>query len=436
MSSNRRRALCLTRTWQPAFFAYWLCGRLLAANPGRAERKGSGGHAYSGRLRRELLGMLGTAATFTALLLCTSFAVSPAHIRAAPAPAAIPAPSPAPAAQTPIPWNTKTQGQFITCLLQDGKKLWLGTEDQGAWEYDPEASTPWKQFTTDSGLGDNDVYALARGRMGRIWAGHLSHGVSVFNGVSWRNYSVPEGPIGNRIYDIACSPLDNDVWIATEAGISRYSLKTDRWSCFTRLDGLPSDAARALAFNRSGKLFVGTQCDGIAIAGPGDGYRSWRLVPGPARLPPADAGKGIPCRFINCMLCSQRSESVFAGTPWGLARSDDAGKTWRYLRGADWEAKVKGLWHGPAPVKTLSPDKLLLEDYVTSLAETDNGLLVIGFRQAGYEIMDPAHDQRLRRGTADYAFSMQVTPAHQLLIGSYGSGLQQAALSESLFRGP
>jgi len=288
------------------------------------------------------------------LLLCAAFGASSVTLRAAPAPAPSNAatPAPAPASSAPIPWNAKTQGQFITCLLQDGKKLWLGTEDQGAWEYDPEASTPWKQFTTESGLGDNDIYAVARDRLGRIWAGHLSHGVSVFNGVSWRNYSVPDGPVGNRIYDIACSPLDNDVWIATEAGISRYSLKTDRWSCFTRLDGLPSDAARALAFNRSGKLFVGTQCDGIAIAGPGDGYRSWRLVPGPARLPPADAGKGIPCRFINCMLCSQRSESVFAGTPWGLARSDDAGKTWRYVRGADWEAKVKGLWHGPAAVKT------------------------------------------------------------------------------------
>jgi hypothetical protein len=340
------------------------------------------------------------------------------------------------AALPSIPWNAKTQGQFITCLLQDGKKLWLGTEDQGAWEYDPDAATPWKQFTSDSGMGDNDVYALARDRLGRIWAGHLSHGVSVFNGVSWRNYSVPDGPVGNRIYDIACSPLDNDVWIATEAGISRYSLKTDRWSCFTRLDALPSDAARALAFNRSGKLFVGTQCDGIAIAGPGDGYHSWRLVPGPEHLPPTDAGKGIPCRLINCMLCSRRNASVYAGTPWGLARTDDAGKTWSFLRGADWEARVKGLWHGPAPVKTMSPDKLLLEDYVTSLAETENGLLVIGFRQAGYEVMDPAHDQRLRRGPADYAFSMQVTPAHQLLIGSYGSGLQEVALSESLFRGP
>jgi hypothetical protein len=142
------------------------------------------------------------------LLLCASFGASSVTLRAAPAPAPSNAatPAPAPASSAPIPWNAKTQGQFITCLLQDGKKLWLGTEDQGAWEYDPEASTPWKQFTTDSGLGDNDVYALARDRMGRIWAGHLSHGVSVFNGVSWHNYSVPDGPVGNRIYDIACSP--------------------------------------------------------------------------------------------------------------------------------------------------------------------------------------------------------------------------------------
>ena len=342
----------------------------------------------------------------------------------------------APVAPAAIPWDAKAQGDFVTCLLQDGKTLWLGTEDQGVWRYNPNDPAPWKQFTTADGLGDNEIYALARDHTGCIWAGTLSHGVSVFSGASWRSYPVPDGPIGNRVFAIACSPVDGDVWIATDAGLSRYSLKTDQWNVYTRLDGLPSDQAQALAFNRAGALFVGTQCDGIAIAGPADDYHAWSVVAGPEHMPAADSGAGLPSRMINCILASQRSDDVYAGTPWGLARSEDSGKTWRFIRGANWDAMVKGLWRGPAPVKTLQPENWLLEDYITSLEETENGLLVIGFRQAGDEVWDPAHDKCLTHGPADYVFATQISAEHRLLIASYGSGLQQAILPASLFPAP
>jgi ligand-binding sensor domain-containing protein len=50
----------------------------------------------------------------------------------------------------------------------------------------------------------------------------LNHGVSVYDGETWKNYGVIEGPIGERIFAIAVCPADGDVWIATSAGLTRY----------------------------------------------------------------------------------------------------------------------------------------------------------------------------------------------------------------------
>ncbi len=64
----------------------------------------------------------------------------------------------------------------------------------------------WTQFTTKDGLGDDCAYALAFDQQGRLWAGHLNHGVSVYNGVKWQNYGLIDGPLGDRVFAIAVSP--------------------------------------------------------------------------------------------------------------------------------------------------------------------------------------------------------------------------------------
>jgi streptogramin lyase len=101
--------------------------------------------------------------------------------------------------------------------------LWIGTEDDGVYRYDPDAGPErqWTQFTTNDGLGDNNAYAIACDKQGRVWAGELNHGVAVFNGENWKNYDVLDGPIGERVFRIAICPTDGDVWMATSAGLTR-----------------------------------------------------------------------------------------------------------------------------------------------------------------------------------------------------------------------
>lgn len=233
-------------------------------------------------------------------------------------------------------------------------------------------------------------------RKNRVWIGHLNHGVSVYNGQKWQNYEVVaglstqvslSGPLGERVFDIAVCPADGDVWIASSAGLARYSESRDDWRYYTRADGLPSDQASALAFDAAGTLFVGTQCDGLAIARPADDYASWKQITGPDKLPTVVRGEGLPTNLINDVLIA-RDGAVWVATTTGIAVSRDGGESFVFGRGADWADKVRGLYGGPPAGWKQEPGALYLEDYINCLAEDASGRIWIGYRQKGWESID------------------------------------------------
>ncbi len=284
----------------------------------------------------------------------------------------------------------KSKGGFVTSLVRSGNELWSGTEDQGVGHFQ---NGKWTHFTTKDGLGDNDAYALATDRLGRVWVGHLNHGVSVWNGKTWKNYGVTEGPLGERVFALATSPIDGDVWIAHNAGLTRYSLKNNNWTHYTRATGLPTIEISSLAFDALGRLWVGTQHDGLLQGNPDDDFGNWRHITGATTLPLTPEGEGLPSNWINDVLITPE-DKIFVATNTGLAQSNDYGESWTFLRGRDWLEKARGLWKGP---KVEAPEvqikELLAEDYVTNLAQDDLGLLWIGYRRAGYEIRRPLVDR-------------------------------------------
>jgi len=326
-----------------------------------------------------------------------------------------------------LPWNPDAQGQFITSLCQDSAgHTWIGTEDSGLWRCDPSApkDKQYTHYTTADGLGDNNAYALVCDKAGRIWAGTLNHGVSVFNGKAWKTYGPVDGPLGSRVFALAVSPKDGGVWGATDAGLFRY--QNSHWTYFTRADGLPSDQANALAFGADGTLYVGTQCDGLAIASPDDNYKAWRVVPGPKSLPVTATGVGLPSALINCLLVTSGG-TVYAGTTCGLAGSKDGGLTWSFVRGLDWKAKLAGLYHPITPKPAVLTTDLLSEDYVTCLAEGGDGRLFVGHRQTSIEAFNLKTAKRVQSGanaakTDSYVNSLSVS-GETIWVGLYSGGL-------------
>ncbi len=324
-------------------------------------------------------------------------------------------------------WDRATQGSFLTSVTLDAQNIvWVGTEGKGVWRYTPR-DKKWTQFTTKDGLGDDDIYALAVDKLGRVWAGHLNHGVSVWNGEKWKNYGIEEGPLGSRVFAITTCPTDGDVWIATDCGAARYSMANDDWDYFTRASGLPSNQIQGIAFNAKGDIFLGTQCDGIAMANAADKYQKWAVAPGLPQMPNAPTGTGLASSLINDLIVSvppqnvlqpAETERLIVATPLGLSTSSDYGDHFNFIRGDDWQQNVNGLFVVPdAPnaqaggagggpvvirggqggvliingnvqgVNLRQQANLLTEDWVTCVhQEKETGHLWVGYRNKGLEI--------------------------------------------------
>ncbi|HTV46838.1 MAG TPA: two-component regulator propeller domain-containing protein [Phycisphaerae bacterium] len=331
---------------------------------------------------------------------------------------------------------------FVVSMARDLQgRIWIGTEDEGVFCFDPSApDQQWTNYTMDNGLSDDSAYAIACDKLGRIWVGTLNHGVSVYNGVKWQTYSavadpdhqILAGPLGEHVFAIAISPVDGDVWMATDAGLTRYSVQKDSWSYFTQADGLPSNQTSSLAFAADGTLYVGTQCDGIGMARPDDDYKSWSIVTGPEQLPLIAQGSGLPSCLVNCLLV-EADGTVLAGTNGGLAYSSDKGKTWEFIRGQDYEDKVRDgyppvAWQSDADI---TDESLLPEDHITSLAQDDRGRIWIGTWRQGFEVFDAPLINTLytggftksKLGTGKFVTAFLPLGGDETLVSGYGVGV-------------
>ena len=343
-----------------------------------------------------------------------------------------------------IPWDSTSQGAYVTALTRDGSgNLWVGTEGNGIWEFTRSFSSgpyAWKQFTnasTSGAIGDDNCYSLACDGLGRLWATTMFHGLAVYNGTAWRSFDPANGPLGSHILALARDPLTGDMWGASEQGLFRYSLYADKWSYFTTANGLPSNQATGLAFDSSGTLYVATACSGIAISSPATHFQHWQTVPGPERMPTTAFGRGLPCALTNAVIVTHNG-NVFVGTDCGLAFSSDKGKSWIFLRGADWKDKTKGQWQGATTQDIGQTPPLLSEDYVTCLAQDTQGTLWIGHRQTGVELRNPidlsvVHAQPSTYGNASvdslsqtYVASLLSLGNGTVLAGQYATGLSTA----------
>ena len=272
--------------------------------------------------------------------------------------------------------------KFVMALCRDLQgNIWIATEGSGIFRYDPAVSKnkQWTQFTkqnTHGQLANNNIYALACDNRGRIWAGELNHGISVYNGTRWQNYdivqnskrSVLAGPLGNHVFALKFDKYTDQMWACTDAGISIYqcspsgtvtrnlspvTFASDTWHYITQANGLPQNPD-CIAFAPDGTVYVGTQCDGIAVGKPidqrttihgqrtalphitagaagGGSFKSgthmglpysapykWQIVTGPWKMPLTPFGQGLPSNLLNTIAIAPNG-TIVAGADGGIA---------------------------------------------------------------------------------------------------------------------
>jgi len=195
-----------------------------------------------------------------------------------------------------------------------------------------------------------------------------------------------------------------------------------------------------------GTIFVGTQCDGIAIASSQDHYATWKQVtsanPTPhavdgniieVPVPTVGNGAGLPTDLINDILVTQ-DHMVYAATNLGLAWSADHGNSWQFVRGVDWIDKVKNRIGGPPqgwqpPTDADKNGGILAEDYTTCLAEDGQHNLLVGHRSTAGDVLLPLKTQHSGLTKLDSSDNLYVTSyvpmstSRNAYRGTYGFGM-------------
>jgi hypothetical protein len=172
--------------------------------------------------------------------------------------------------------------------------------------------------------------------------------------------------------------------MASDMGLARYSEKRQDWDYYTRASGLPSDQIQCIAFDASGHIYAGTQCNGIGIASADDNYTKWRLEASSSGIPQIPTGEGLASPLINDIQYVPTPDAnvsiIAAVTPIGVSLTQD-GSRWMFLRGEDWGK------YAPTPDAIphgLPAAPLLSEDWITTFRCLGDRAW-LGYRKIGVE---------------------------------------------------
>lgn len=159
-------------------------------------------------------------------------------------------------------------------------------------------------WTTDQGLPQNSVQAIAQSADGYLWMG-TQEGLVRFDGVRFQLYDKSTTPaFASNNVTALCAPAPGLLWIGTDAGLIR--MEGSSFVRFARKDGLSGEGIRWLMAARDGALWIGTS-DGGAARFRGGRFRCFGTA------------DGLPDKGVQCIL-EARDGTLWFATLAGLCR--------------------------------------------------------------------------------------------------------------------
>jgi len=209
-----------------------------------------------------------------------------------------------------------SKGIYTLKVDRNGLK-WIGTYGGGLTLYDGKT---WKTYTVADGLGDQWVYDIVFDG-DRTWIATWK-GVSVFDGKRFRNYTEKDGLMDKWVYSIA---LDHDrvFWFGTESGVNRFDGKT--WSGYTHKDGLGADVEPAAPAAPEKAASPDPAVPPPPSSGETD-YGSTGSPSMPHHMGPGKRNAGPNPNFVIAAAVGHDNAKWFGTWGAGLSRFD--GKTW------------------------------------------------------------------------------------------------------------
>jgi ligand-binding sensor domain-containing protein len=145
--------------------------------------------------------------------------------------------------------------EYVRALLLDADgTLWIG-HDQGLSRKDAHGCVT---LTEKDGLPDKRVNALLRDRGGQLWVGTWG-GAAVLSGGTWHVLRKQDGLLVDMV-NVIMQDDSGALWfgsmVAPQGGVS--ILSEGRWQYLTTANGLPHNNVQGLAQDRQGAVWVAT----------------------------------------------------------------------------------------------------------------------------------------------------------------------------------
>jgi streptogramin lyase len=175
--------------------------------------------------------------------------------------------------------------------------------DHGVSRLAPDGT--WTALTSEQGLSDDAVRAIAEGPRGFIWFSSYEDITRLLpEACPWRAVRSPEAVGLGRIQRIELE-ADGSLWFATRAGPLRFG-SDGSWRRFTTEDGLVADTVNAVEVEPDGTVWFGAYEKGLTHLSTDGSVRNYT------------EGNGLPrdLRFVS------RITALQDGTVWIQTRKD------------------------------------------------------------------------------------------------------------------
>ena len=209
----------------------------------------------------------------------------------------------------------------IFALKADGDSLWIGTEGGLVLYYHGK----WQSWTTKNGMPWNVVMGIAKDRKtGDIWLALFGDGIARFSGGYFEHFTqMNSGLLNDVTYGIDIQ--DDNVWVATTAGISRYNEKNGEWAVFNEKNAPMEEVWTYNVDATSKKVFFAVWGGGVLewdVKG-----KNWLVYTDPDREMEIDLYRDDGLIHVITTSVSYVEDVLWASTYFGLSRYD--GRNWR-----------------------------------------------------------------------------------------------------------
>ena len=151
---------------------------------------------------------------------------------------------------------TQLKNNSIRSFYFADNEKWAAT-NTGAWKLNSN-----QKISIHNGLENNDVQAIYRDILGRLWVATFDGRITLFDEASFAPIESIKIPYQGHPQLI--SQVDNQIWVGTiNNGIAAYNIDTKRWMMIDERFGLAAKNIKTLFRDSWNNLWLGTSGDGL-----------------------------------------------------------------------------------------------------------------------------------------------------------------------------